>query len=256
VTDDCVYLDLTEDDGNWKSRFPISTATICAAITKAQACKDDPAYTAKVNVQGISSLIGNLVAAGAFVIFLSTNQVFDGERPFQLPNAPLSAVTEYGRQKAEVEHRLGQYGDSVAIVRFAKILGPHASLIPGWVQTLRAGKIIHPFTDMTMAPVPLSCAVTVLTLIGQLRLSGIIQVSGQEDITYAEAAHFGAEALGVDPQLIQPVKAAEQGAYTEPIPTYTTLNVDRLMETTGILPPSVHWTIRTAFATPDLLAGV
>jgi dTDP-4-dehydrorhamnose reductase len=255
VNDDCLYLDLAEPLDNWRSPSRLSVATICAGITKAQACKDDPTYTSKVNVERTSDLIGDLVAAGAFVIFISTNQVFDGAKPFQSPDASPHPVTEYGLQKSEVERRLAQYGDSVAIIRFAKILGPHALLIPGWVQSLRDGKTIHPFSDMTMAPIPLSCAVTVLSLVAQLRLSGILQVSGQEDISYAEAAHLGAKALSIDSQLIEPAKTAEHGSSTEPIPAHTTLNIDRLKASLGIVPPSVKWTIETAFANPQLLAG-
>ena len=255
VNNNCAYLDLLEPPDDWKCPCPASVAIVCAGITKAQACKDNPLSTGKVNVQGISDLVGNLVAAGAFVIFLSTNQVFDGVTRFQLPESPLAPMTEYGRQKSEVERRLAQCGDSVAIVRFAKILGPDASLIPGWVQSLRSGKPIHPFSDMTMAPIPLSCAVTALALIAQLRLPGIMQLSGQEDISYAEAAWLGAKVLSVDPRLVEPVKAAERGSYIEPIPAHTTLNIDRLKALLGVVPPAVQWTVETAFANSQLLAG-
>jgi len=106
-----------------------------------------------------------------------------------------------------------------------------------------------------MAPIPLSCAVTALALIAQLRLPGIMQLSGQEDISYAEAAWLGAKVLSVDPRLVEPVKAAERGSYIEPIPAHTTLNIGRLKALLGVVPPAVKWTIETAFANPQLLAG-
>jgi dTDP-4-dehydrorhamnose reductase len=255
VREDCIYLDLVEKAGGWEWPWPIQVAIICAGITKAQACKDDPNSTAITNVHGISTLIGSLVAAGAFVVFLSTNQVFDGARPCQLPGAPFAPITEYGRQKAQVEEQMAQYGNSVAIVRFSKILGPQPALIPAWVDNLRSGKPIHPFSDMTMAPIPLSCAVSVLLFAAQFRLGGIIQVSGQEDIPYSDAACIGATALGIDAQLVQPVTAAELGTYTEPVPAFTSLNVDRLREEFGLVPPDVLWTIEAAFANPQLLEG-
>jgi dTDP-4-dehydrorhamnose reductase len=255
VTEDRIYLDLTEPPDNWTFPWPIGVATICAGITKAQACKDDPRATGAVNNQGMTSLIAALAAAGAFVIFLSTNQVFDGSKPFQVPHASLSPITEYGRQKAEVERRMMQYDERAAIVRFAKILGPQPALIPTWVGQLSKGEPIHPFSDMTMAPIPLSCAVTVLSLVAEFRFSGIFQLSGQEDITYADAACLGAKILGLDSTLIQPVTGAQSGTYTEPIPSYTSLSIDRLRSTFGIVPPDARWTIETAFANPQLLAG-
>jgi dTDP-4-dehydrorhamnose reductase len=255
-TDDYrIHLDLGGLLDNWNPPWPVSVATICAGITKAQACKDNPLSTAAINVQGICRLVAKLVSSGSFVIFLSTNQVFDGSVSFELAGAPLSPVTEYGRQKAEAEQQLARYGDSVAIVRFAKILGSRSPLIDGWIDLLKSGKPIHPFSDMTMAPVPLSCAVTVLSLIGRHRLSGIFQVSGQEDVSYAEAARAGAKALGFDQELVQPVAAAHLASYTESIPAHTTLNIDRLKSSLGMVPPSVSWTVHTAFANPVLLSG-
>lgn len=250
-----IHLDLAECVDHWESPWPVSVATVCAGVTTVQACKDDPRSAAAVNVEGISSLVSNLVAAGAFVILLSTNQVLDGSKPCQAPDAPLSPATEYGRQKAEVERRMARHGDSVAIVRFAKILGAQPSLFSGWRASLDSGKPIHPFSDMTLAPVPLSCAVTVLALVASLRLPGILQVSAEEDISYAEAARIGANALGADPRLVQPVAASEMGGYAEPIPAHSTLNIDRLKIAMGVVPPPSQWTIETAFANPQLLAG-
>jgi len=250
-----IHLDLADGADAWRCPRSVSIAIVCAGITKVQACREDPAYSFSINVKGISGLIANLVAAGAFVIFLSTNQVLDGSIPRQLANSPRAPATEYGRQKAELETRLAQHGDSISIVRFAKILGPQPSLIPAWVESLRSGSAIHPFSDMTMAPIPLSCAVTVLLLVAQLGLPGILQVTGQQDISYADAARYGASALGLDPQLIQPGTAADLGAVTDPIPAYTSLNIDRLKATMGITPPDVRWTIETAFASPQILGG-
>jgi len=248
-----IYLDLADGADAWRCPRPVSVAILCAGITRVHACREDPAYSSSVNVKGISTVIANLVAAGAFVIFLSTNQVLDGSVPRQPASSPHAPATEYGRQKAELETRLAQHGDSISIVRFAKILGPQPSLIPAWVESLRSGKPIHPFSGMTMAPIPLSCAVTVLLIAAQLRLPGILQVTGQQDISYADAARYGANALGLDPQLIQPGTAADSGAATDPIPAYTSLNIDRIKATMGITPPDSRWTIETAFANPQIL---
>ena len=248
VHERCIHLDLTDRAGQWRPPWPVSVATICAGVTTVQACKDDPRSTAAINVEAISNLAANLVAAGAFVILLSTNQVLDGSTPRQAPDAPLSPATEYGRQKAEAERRMAQHGQSVAIVRFAKILGPQPSLIAGWTGALKRGEPIQPFSDMTLAPVPLSCAVTVLTLVAGLRLPGVLQVSGEEDITYADAARIGAKALGADTRLVQPA-AAGTG------PVHSSLNTDRLKTALGIVPPPAQWTIEAAFSNPQFLAG-
>lgn len=251
-----IYLDLSENVDEWKCLSSVSVAVICAGITKIDVCMEDPIKSSRINVYGVSSLIKNLVSKGIFVIYLSSNQVFDGSKPFCLPNDPYSPVTEYGKQKAEVERQISQWGDAVSIIRFSKILGPDNLLFSRWRKELRNNKTINPYSDRYLAPVPLSFAVTVLAQVARQCLSGILQVSGNQDISYADAAYLGARFLGVESNLVQPIEVFQSGSYTEKIPTYTTLNIDRLKSTLGIEPPDVRWTIEMAFTKPEALEGL
>jgi len=246
-----LHLDLSTDLSSWRPPQPGGTAILCAGVTGVQACEDDPAGSRRVNVEGIVQVAKNLHAAGVFVIYLSTNQVFDGSAPFRAPTDPTCPVTEYGRQKAEAERQLTAAGTVGVIVRLTKVLGPRNSLFSGWTQSLRAGQGIQAYSDMTFAPVPLSCVVDVLLLLAARRLGGIFQVSGEKDITYATAAQIGAEALGVEPRLVQSVKSAAARS----VPIHTTLNVDSLKSATGVVPPAVRWTVETTFMQPQLLGG-
>lgn len=246
VDESRVYLDLDEDIEDWALSQPVDVAIICGGVTKLDACRQDSQSSARVNVEGIPALAKKLAARGSFVVYLSTNQVFDGSEPHHRPDDPLSPVTEYGRQKAEAERLIGRLGERVAIVRFTKILEPKNPLLSAWSEKLRNGQTIHPFSDMRMAPVPLACAVSVLRLVVDRRLAGIIQVSGADDLSYAEAACIGAQSVKADLRLVEPVKAS-QLSYREFIPAHTTLSIDRLRSVLGIEPPPVPWTIKMAF---------
>jgi dTDP-4-dehydrorhamnose reductase len=256
VREGCVHLDLANDIRRWRPPDSVSVAILCAGETRIQACKDNPAGSARVNVEGISQLASNLRNDRTFVIYLSTNQVFDGDIPFRSEQDPTCPVTEYGRQKAEAERRLRGAGSASAIVRFTKILGPQTALFSTWAAALRRGQTIQPFCDLTLAPVPLSCVTNVLLLITARRLTGIFHVSGNEDISYEAAARIGAEALGADPQLVQPVKVAQARADSEALPAHTTLDMGTLRSSLGLVPPGVQWTVQTAFANPQLLSGL
>lgn len=256
VNNSRIYLDLSEDMGNWSCPEQVKTAIICAGVTKIDLCQRDPALTSLINVDRVSSLINKLVENNIFVIYLSTNQVFDGTMPYRRSEEPTSPATEYGRQKVEVEQNINKFGDAVAIVRFSKVLGSNIPLIAEWKEDLKSGRTISPFSDMTMAPIPLSSALSVLHLLCELRLPGLLQVSGNLDISYSEAAYFGARLLGVDPNLIQPVTAQKSIHFTGYAPKYTSLNIDRLKNDLGIEPPDVWWTIEKAFLQPQILAGV
>ncbi len=250
-----LHLDLADDVQQWRPPQPVDVAILCAGETRLQNCKDDPEKTAKINVEGISQLAKNLQHAGTFVIYLSTNQVFDGSVPFRSPRDSRCPVTEYGRQKAEAERRISEGGAACAIVRFTKILGPQTPLFANWADTLRRGQPIQAYSDMMLAPVPLSCVVNILLLIADRRLVGIFHVSGDKDISYEAAARIGASALGADIRLAQPVKAAQNGFEGGPMPLHTTLDMDVLKSIPGVVPPDVQWTVEMAFVNPRLLAA-
>jgi dTDP-4-dehydrorhamnose reductase len=247
VSESLLHLDLAQDCSSWQCPEPVDVAVVCAAVSNLEACSRDPVASAKINVQGISALVRNLTGQGAFVIFLSTNQVFDGSLPYRPADDPPSPMTEYGRQKAEAERRISGSA-SVAIVRLTKVLGLRNSLFEAWAKALRHGKIIHPFADMVMSPVPLSATVSVLRLFADLRRPGIFQFSGSQDISYAETAYLLAQTLEADPDLVQPVIASQSDQYSEFIPRHTTLNMDHLRSALGIEPPTLQWTLKSTFA--------
>lgn len=247
INESTLYLDLAENLASWTCPQNIDVAILCAGVSKLEVCRSDPKATFQVNVKGVCSLTRKLAGNGVFIIYPSTSHVFDGSVPWQKSDAPPSPMTEYGKQKAETERLMLEFGDSVAIIRSAKILGPGQPLFVAWAEALKKGEVIHPFSDMTFAPIPLSCAVSVIQLVADLRLSGILQISGECDISYENAARLGAEVLGASEDQIRPLSVAESGMVSEPIPIHTTLDIDRLKSVLGIVPPDVHWTVRKAF---------
>ena len=90
VDESHLFLDLSQDLAKWWCPLPIAVAVVCAGVTSLDACRRDPVATAHINVQGVSALVKNLVARGSFVIYLGTNQVFDGSVPYRLPDDPVT----------------------------------------------------------------------------------------------------------------------------------------------------------------------
>jgi dTDP-4-dehydrorhamnose reductase len=229
VSERRLFLDLSEDVSDWPlPPEAISTAILCAAVTSMERCRVEPETSRLVNVVSTVALAERLVDAGAFVIFLSTNAVFDGETPFAKPTDPTNPQTEYGRQKAEAEEQLLKFGDRIAVVRFGKVIAPDTPLFARWATDLRAGKVIHPFSDMVMAPISLAFAVEALRQVAQRQLPGITQVSAAEDITFANAAQYISKKLCADDKLVEPISYRQvKIAFS---PTHTTLDSIRLAE--------------------------
>ena len=110
---------------DWQPPQGTRAACLCAAIARLAACAADPEGSAHINVTQTLALIERLLARGIPVLFLSTNQVFDGRTPHERAEAPHSPVSEYGRQKARTEAALlrqMERGAPVAILRLAKVV--------------------------------------------------------------------------------------------------------------------------------------
>ncbi len=234
-------FDLSGDRFSENDLSGITVAYICAGVTALEQCRKYPAETRAVNVVGTLRLVDMLVSRGVFVVFLSSNLVFDGSSPHMSPDAQTNPLTEYGRQKAEAERQLLQYGGRCCVARLTKVLGPGNSLLCGWRDAMLRGVSVRPFCDMVMAPVSLDFAVRAVALIGLRRDAGIIQVSARQDVTYEQAARHLATRLDLPGDVISPLHVADSGLAPESVPAHTTLDTSRLSSDYGMSAPQ-PWT--------------
>jgi dTDP-4-dehydrorhamnose reductase len=253
LPDGRTFLDLASPLAAWQPPAETRAACIFAAVGHLVDCQRDPVGSALINVTRTVELIERLVAREVYVLFLSTNQVFDGSRP-QVPAAtPLAPVSEYGRQKACTETRLQAMmtaGAPVGILRLAKIVAPGMPLLGQWQAALAAGQPVNAFRDMVMAPTPIDVAAAAITALLGERSCGIWQLSGPEDIAYAEIAAYIAERLDADPALVRPVTAASAGMPEGSTPRHTTLDNSALRARFDIAAPAPWPTIERVLAVP------
>lgn len=202
-----IFLDLKDDPQVWRLPQDTDTAIICAAATNVRHCEENPSATRFVNVQQTIALSRRLHEQGQFIVFLSSNLVFSpGKTPAPEEAAP-DPITQYGRQKAEVETFLRSLGSGAAIVRLTKVVSPELPLFREWVRALRSNQTIHPYSDLAMQPIPVDFVAREILHIAMGRLSGIHHISGAGEMTYAGAAGLIGREIGSDPKLCAPVPA-------------------------------------------------
>jgi len=241
----CLFLDLFDDLNSWHLPHElIRTAIFCAAVTSHEECRLNPELSWRVNVRSTVALATRMVEAGVFVVFLSSNAVFNGDSAHACSTDQPTAITEYGRQKAEAERQLIKLGDRVAIVRFSKVITPKMPLIKDWIRNLKTGNVIHPFLDMMISPVPVTFATSVLSEIALKQIPGIFQVSAKQDITYANLAGYIADKLNVNDELVQPISYRDVG-FTD-VARNTTLDSSGLT-VLGLQPPDVFTGVDETF---------
>src|SRR5580693_2659064 len=251
VAADRPFLDLAAPLDSWAPPPGTQAVCLCAAIARLSACADDPEGSAHINVAQTLALVQRLLARGIAVLFLSTNQVFDGRTPHERAEAPHSPVSEYGRQKARAEAALlrqMESGAPVAILRLAKVVSDTMPLIGGWIKDLAAAKPIRVFNDLALAPTPTDRVCTAIAALLQDRARGIFQLTGPRDVSYAEIGRFLAAYLDVDAKLVTQASAREAGLPEGATPPNTTLDSSLLRVLYGLDVPDV-WDVVERVAT-------
>jgi dTDP-4-dehydrorhamnose reductase len=212
-------LDLADDVDSWplpKCRV----AVFSVGIGSLDACRKDPAGTAKVNVEQPARLARRFQDSGCFVVLLSTSLVFDGSKSEVPAGAPPTPMTEYARQKVRLEQMLQAGGDACAVVRLTKVFHREHTLLRGWVQALRAGRTVDAFENLVCAPIDLETAVQGLVKIVQQRCAGIWQFSAPDQISYGGIASLLTAHLGLPQGRVNRVVAT----HLEHVPRYATLD--------------------------------
>jgi dTDP-4-dehydrorhamnose reductase len=237
---DQVLLDFSSPVADFSIPEGVRCACIFVAVARLAACEADPVGSASINVEQTIALVNRLAAKGVYTLFLSTNQVFNGDSPHVPAGAPLSPVSEYGRQKAEVERRLRARmagGAPIGVLRLAKVVSPGMALISTWTRELSAGRLIRAFNDMTVAPIPVDLVAMSIARLMEDRVPVVAQLTGPRDVAYAEVGRFLAEKIGADPRLVKPVSARENGMPRGSIPRNTTLDSSYIAKRYGLTVP-------------------
>jgi len=216
-------LDLAKPSDTWPILPKADAAYLCAAVTKLDTCEDAPELTARVNVLAMQELATRLMAQGTQVIFLSSNQVFDGTKSYRHADESTCPLNEYGRQKAMLEAWLQKNYPAAAILRLTKVISARLSIVEKWETALKQGTAIEAFDDLIFAPLPLAHVLKGLMQLGQEKRSGIFQLSGTRDVSYYAIACALAERLKADASAVISTSAKTAGIRPQFLPMHGTL---------------------------------
>jgi dTDP-4-dehydrorhamnose reductase len=242
------FLDLDQLPDDWRPPQGIKAACLFAAIGRLAACEADWAGSYRVNVTQTLALARKLAASGVYTLFLSSDKVFDGTRAQVPADAPPSPLSAYGRQKAAAESVFRAWigeGAPAGILRLAKVASPDMALFHGWRRQLAMGEPIRPFRDMRMAPTPTALVAEAIGRLMEDREPVTAQLTGPQDISYAEAARFIAEEMGANPHLVEEASALDSGMPASAIPLHTTLDSGYLAKRYDLVAPD-PWAVLRA----------
>jgi len=118
-------VDLTDiaSAAAWVRRLEPDAIINAAAISEPAACETDPTLSQTMNVALPVRLAEAAALIGARFVHISSEQVFDGEKPPYYIDSTPRPLNLYGRQKLESEQRVVAADSSAAVVRAPLLLG-------------------------------------------------------------------------------------------------------------------------------------
>jgi dTDP-4-dehydrorhamnose reductase len=224
-------VDLTDTE-RVRAAFRRAAPTVvihAGAVAGVGECYRNPERAYQVNTQGTVLLADLAREAGARMLFLSTDLVFDGEkgsyREDDLP-APLSV---YGRTKAAAEQAVRAVPHGL-VLRVSLLFGPsivgHPYFFDEQVAALREGRRLTLFQDEWRTPFSLASAARAVRMLVQSDFAGILHLGGPERMSRLEMGQRLAGYLGVETSTLVAVSRSNVPA-AEPRPCDTSLDCSR-----------------------------
>ena len=180
-----------------------------AAMSQPDACERDPAAATAVIVDGSRNVARAARTAGARLVHISTDLVFDGERGGYDETDPVRGISVYARCKIEAESEVTDADPGAVILRVAVLYGRGNPQYPGFLDTMlsawRAGRAMAFYTDQFRTPT-FAPQVTdaVRAFAAHRSVAGVFHLGGADRVSRYEFASIVAEEVGAPADLVRP----------------------------------------------------
>ncbi len=176
----------------------------CAAYTAVDLCEKEEKTCFAVNGQGAANLAAACGAAGIRLIHISTDYVFDGNKPVPLPyteqdqEEPLSA---YGRSKLAGEKAIAGQMDNYLILRTAWLYGMGGN---NFLKTMLRLALADPQRTVRVVNDQFGSLTWTMTLARQIQtvllsdLTGIAHATAEKHSSWYQGAKYFLKAMEVE----------------------------------------------------------
>jgi dTDP-4-dehydrorhamnose reductase len=200
-----------------KSEMP-EVVVHAAAMTQVDQCELNQEECSKVNVEGTANVVIEAEQYSRFLIYISTDFVFDGEKGNYNEEDDLNPINWYGFTKMEAESIVETSEMPWSIVRtclvYGNVLQGTRTNIISWVrESLEAGKDIKVVSDQVRTPTYVADLARGIVLIIKKNATGVFHIAGKDIMTPYDIAVKTAELFGLDKTKMT---KADQTSFSQP----------------------------------------
>jgi dTDP-4-dehydrorhamnose reductase len=181
-----------------------------AAYTAVDACEGDPDTAYRVNALGSRWVADASRRAGAFLVTMSTDYVFDGTKddPYVEWDTP-NPQSVYGRSKWGGEVETMSHAPDAAVVRTSWVSGEHGHNMVRTVLRLAERPELAFVDDQRGSPSFCADLAVGIRRLAAARLPGLYHMTNQGAVTWYEFVRAILSAAGHDPGKVRPIKTDE-----------------------------------------------
>lgn len=201
-----------------------------AAIRRPDAFAADAAASRRLNVDATAALAAWTAAHGAYMVYVSTDYVFDGTAAPYFPDSAPHAVNAYGQSKLDGEAVVRAAAPQAAVLRVPILYADD-------VETLSESSVTSVFEQVaalsrrvagggtdslvlddwaTRYPTHVAEVADILVQMARRRPAGIYHWSGREPLTKLDMGRVAAGILGLDAGLLKGSGAPANGSEPRP----------------------------------------
>ena len=180
----------------------------CAAFTAVDRCETEPQAAGAVNHHAVGELGEACDVFLAHLLHVSTDYVFAGDKvgPYIEGDEP-HPINVYGLTKLAGEHALDPRH---TVVRTSWLCGASGNNAVRHVMgQVERGETPRFVTDQRGCPTFTPDLAPKLIELAELRASGLFHITNQGEVSWFELAREVVAALGLDPDIVQPILSAD-----------------------------------------------
>jgi dTDP-4-dehydrorhamnose reductase len=189
----------------------------CAAYTAVDDAERDPDRAYAINAAGPEHIAQACAQAGARLVHISTDYVFDGDfgesapRPYE-PDDATGPLSVYGRTKLSGEQAVLAALPQAVVVRTAWVYtGGNGNDFVAAMRRMAAGdEVVEMVDDQTGSPTYVADLVSALLEVadgGVAAPNGIVHAANEGEVTRCGQARAVFDILGADPERVRPVSS-------------------------------------------------
>ena len=201
----------------------------CAALTNVDECESNNDLARKINVEGTKFIAKAANQIEAYLVYISTDYVFDGSKGMYKETDETKPINFYGHTKLLGEKAVTELSDDYLIARtsviYGKVPASGKSNFALWlIYNLRNEKPINVLIDQFVSPTLNTNLAEMLLEASRRRLNGIYHMAGASRVSRYEFTMKLAEIFDLNKDLIKKIRMNELNWVAER-PEDSSLNV-------------------------------